>query len=54
MINNKQFLPTVKEQLDDFENQGIKPTFRGMYYTLVELGLLPKTQEMYRVLKPRE
>lgn len=47
---DKEFLPVVKEQLEDFDSQGIKPTFRGMYYTLVELGLLAKTQEMYQAL----
>ena len=47
---DKQYLPTVKEQLVDFRRQRIKPTFRGMYYTLVDLGILPKTESNYRAL----
>jgi hypothetical protein len=47
---DKQYLPTVREQLADFEVQGIKPTFRGMYYTLVDLGVLPKTEANYSAL----
>jgi hypothetical protein len=40
-------LPAVKEQLVDFDNQSIVPTLRGMYYTLVNLKVLPKTQAAY-------
>jgi hypothetical protein len=47
---DKKYLPTVIEQLADFERQGIKPTFRGMYYTLVDLGILPKTEANYSAL----
>jgi hypothetical protein len=47
---DKQYLPTVREQLDDFKRQKFKPTFRGMYYTLVDLGILPKTEANYRAL----
>jgi hypothetical protein len=35
-----RYLKVVKEQLLDFERQGIKPSFRGMYYTLVDRGQL--------------
>lgn len=44
---DKEYLPIVQDQLKDFEQQGIKPTFRGMYYTLVDLGVLPKTEAKY-------
>ena len=47
---DKKYLPVVIEQLADFERQGIKPTFRGMYYTLVDLGILPKTEANYSAL----
>src|SRR5215216_4104093 len=45
-----RYLKVVKEQLVDFERQGIKPTFRGMYYTLVDLGIFPKTEANYKSL----
>ncbi len=47
---DERYLKVVKEQLEDFKNQYIKPSFRGMYYTLVDLGILPKTQENYKQL----
>jgi hypothetical protein len=37
-------LSKIREQLDDFNNQGIVPTLREMFYTLVELGVIPKTE----------
>ena len=45
-----RYLEVVKEQLADFKRQGIKPSFRGMYYTLVDLGILPKTEANYKAL----
>jgi hypothetical protein len=47
---DKHYLPTIREQLEDFRRQKIKPTFRGMYYTLVDLGLLAKTETNYGAL----
>ena len=40
-------LPEIKRQLEDFRKQGFPPTLRGMYYTLVTLGILPKTEDAY-------
>ena len=34
----------IKKQLGDFNEQGFLPTLRGMYYTLVDLGVIPKTE----------
>lgn len=47
---DKKYLQVVIDQLVDFEQQGLKPTFRGMYYTLVELGILAKTEDNYKQL----
>jgi hypothetical protein len=47
---DSKYLRVVKQQLADFQRQGIKPTFRGMFYTLVDLGILPKTEENYKQL----
>jgi hypothetical protein len=43
-------LSKIREQLDDFNNQGIVPTLREMFYTLVELGVIPKTEAAYHAL----
>jgi hypothetical protein len=43
-------LSEIKRQLDDFEDQSIVPTLRGMYYTLVDLGVIPKTEAAYHAL----
>jgi hypothetical protein len=45
-----QVLSKIREQLDDFINQGIVPTSREMLYTLVELGVIPKTEAAYHAL----
>src|SRR5215207_11253162 len=47
---NGLVLPRIKEQLEDFDNQGIVPTLREMYYTLVDLGVIPKTDAAYHAL----
>ena len=47
---NGQVLPKIKEQLEDFAEQGFLPTLRGMYYTLVDLGVIPKTEAGYHAL----
>ena len=46
----REVLPIIKEQLQDFEQQGIEPTLRGMFYTLVNLRVLPKLQGKYKQL----
>lgn len=40
----------IKKQLGDFNEQGFLPTLRGMYYTLVDLGVIPKTEAAYHAL----
>jgi hypothetical protein len=47
---DKEYLPVVRDQLADLDQQGLKADFRGMYYTLVQLGILPKTQQSYQQL----
>ncbi len=46
----KDVIPTVKEQLDRFEQDGIKPTLRTMFYTLVSLGVLENRKGVYNRL----
>jgi hypothetical protein len=46
-------LPEVKKQLRDFDEQEIVPTLRAMFYTLVQLGVLPNTQGAYHSLSDR-
>jgi hypothetical protein len=40
-------LPLVKERLAFFNDRGIKPTLRAMFYALVSLGPLPNTINYY-------
>jgi hypothetical protein len=40
---NGQVLSEIKRQLKDFEDQKIVPTLRSMFYTLVDLRIIPKT-----------
>jgi hypothetical protein len=47
---NGLVLPKIREQLDDFNNQGIVPTLRGMFYTLIELRVIRKDQRIYKAL----
>lgn len=47
---DKEYLTEVKAQLADFQRQGFPPTFRGMYYSLVDLGILAKTEANYSAL----
>ena len=47
---NGQVLPEIIRQLEDFRQQGFPPTLRGMYYTLLNLGILPKTEAAYHAL----
>jgi hypothetical protein len=36
-------LSEIRNQLRDFDEQNIVPTLRAMFYTLVDLGVIPKT-----------
>jgi len=45
-----QVLSEIIRQLEDFRKQGFPPTLRGMFYTLVDLGILPKTESVYHSL----
>lgn len=45
-----QVLSKIRQQLDDFAEQGIVSTLREMFYTLVELGVIPKTEAAYHAL----
>jgi hypothetical protein len=47
---DKEIQPIIKEQLSDFDMQGFSPTLRGLFYTLVELGVIPKTEDAYEGL----
>lgn len=47
---NGHVLSEIKRQLEDFRSQGFPPTLRGMYYTLVDLGVIPKTEAAYHAL----
>jgi hypothetical protein len=47
---NGQVLSKIREQLDDFNSQGIVPTLRGMFYTLIELRVIRKDQRIYKAL----
>jgi hypothetical protein len=47
---NGQVLFKIREQLDDFNSQGIVPTLRGMFYTLIELRVIRKDQRIYKAL----
>ena len=45
---NGLVLPETKKQLEDVIRQGIEVTLRGMYYSLVVIGILPYTQQIYK------
>jgi hypothetical protein len=45
-----QVLSKIRQQLDDFTEQEIVSTLREMFYTLVELGIIPKTEAAYHAL----
>ena len=47
---NGQVLPEIKKQLEDFRRQGFPPTLRGMFYTLVDRMVIPKTEAAYHAL----
>ena len=44
----ERVLPETKKQLEDVIRQGIEVTLRGMYYSLVVIGILPYTQQIYK------
>ena len=52
MTNNNygKYLEPIKAELADFRNRGIKPTFRAMFYTLVDSYGLPNDQKIYKYL----
>lgn len=45
---NGLVLTEVRKQLEDVRRQGIEVTVRGMYYSLVAIGVLPNTQQIYK------
>jgi hypothetical protein len=46
----KEVMPKIKERLDFFNQQGIVPTLRTMFYALVSLQIIPNTQNHYQYL----
>lgn len=46
----KEVMPKIKERLDLFNQQGIVPTLRAMFYALVSLLIIPNTQSKYQYL----
>lgn len=45
-----EIMPKVKEALDSFTAQGIKPTLRSMHYRLYSLGVINNTTTDYNLL----
>src|SRR5829696_8321642 len=46
----KEIMPKIKERLDFYNQQGIVPTLRTMFYALVSLNVIPNTQNQYQYL----
>jgi hypothetical protein len=46
-------LPAVKERLVHFNDRGIIPTLRAMFYALFSLGVIHNTQNYYKTLSDR-
>ena len=46
----KKVMPNIKERLGLFNQQGIVPTLRTMFYALVSLNVIPNTQSRYQYL----
>jgi hypothetical protein len=46
----KEVMPIIKERLYFFNQQGIVPTLRTMFYALVSLLIIPNTQSKYQYL----
>ena len=46
----KKVMPNIKERLSLFNQQGIVPTLRTMFYALVSLNVIPNTQSQYQYL----
>ena len=43
-------MPAIIERLDAFNNRGIAPTLRAMFYALVSLRVIPNVQAQYQYL----
>jgi hypothetical protein len=50
IIWNEKVLPAVKERLAHFNNRGINPTLRAMFYALFSLKVFPNTETYYKSL----
>ena len=46
----KEVMPKIKERLYFFNQQGIVPTLRTIFYALVSLQIIPNTQSHYQYL----
>jgi hypothetical protein len=46
----RSIVERVSEELQWFEEQGIKPTLRTLFYRLVSLEIIPNTQQTYKQL----
>ena len=47
---NKTVMPAINERLDAFNNRGITPTLRTVFYALVSLGVISNIQSQYQYL----
>jgi hypothetical protein len=47
---NKTIMPAIKERLNAFNQRGITPTLRAMFYALVSLRVIPNLQPQYQYL----
>ena len=45
-----EVMPKIKERLDFYNQQGIVPTLRTMFYALVSLQIISNTQNHYQYL----
>lgn len=54
MVKKKRWdndvFPHIESRLNDFENQGIKPTLRTLFYSLVSLRVIENTKTAYKQL----
>ena len=46
----KEVMPAIKERLNSFNQQGIIPTLRTMFYALLSLNVISNTQTQYQYL----
>jgi len=47
---DKDVLPHVRECLEQFKRQGVKPTLRTVFYWLVSRNVIPNTKQSYKQL----